>query len=608
MMRLGLACAVLAVSLAAMATTPAEAASNSDVQSFDIRIEAPKEVEQLLTRHLDLQRYRELTDLSDDELDRLQAVALKDAKQLLGTLGYFSPDIHILRQPSSTDDTTRVMHIQVDPGAPTVVSRVQIDFKGDIASNESTQRQRAEIQASWSIAEGQRFTQMAWDSAKQQVLRELTTTNYPTGHISEALADVDPDTHQAQLSITLDSGAVFRTGEMVIDGLQRYSTQLVHQLAGLTPGTPYRQTDLVTAQQRLTDSGYFDSAFVTLDTSDAPQAARILVKLRETQLQKIVLGVGASTDSGPRLSAEHTYHQVRGIGWRAVTKAQMDRNDRALGTELTSPPDADSWRWVTSGLVQRQLLGSTDVTSQQLRGGRKQLSERIDRNIYMQYDRAQTVDSNTIDPVLAQSLSANYAFAVRYYDTLPFPAAGWGWGAEVGGGATLGSQSKAYARLLTRWQGFMAVGAPDPQSKITQSSAGRLAMRASFGTVIAQEGTNLPSTQLFLAGGDNSVRGYGLHTIGVTLADGSTTAGQYMGTASLEWQRPIYIDARPSDWESTVFVDAGAVANALADLSPKVGVGVGARWKSPVGPLQIDLAYGVDVRRLRLHMNLGFTF
>jgi translocation and assembly module TamA len=133
-------------------------------------------------------------------------------------------------------------------------------------------------------------------------------------------------------------------------------------------------------------------------------------------------------------------------------------------------------------------------------------------------------------------------------------------------------------------------------------------MRASAGAILAKDSITLPSTQLFLAGGDNSVRGYGLHDIGVTLADGSVTAGRYLTTASIEWQRPIRINGNVSDWESTVFMDAGAVANQTSELSPKVGVGVGARWKSPVGPLQIDLAYGVDVKRFRLHMNLGFTF
>jgi translocation and assembly module TamA len=133
-------------------------------------------------------------------------------------------------------------------------------------------------------------------------------------------------------------------------------------------------------------------------------------------------------------------------------------------------------------------------------------------------------------------------------------------------------------------------------------------MRASVGAVLANEGVALPSTELFLAGGDNSVRGYALHGIGVTLADGSTTAGRYLATGSVEWQRPMRVRGNLTDWESTVFVDVGAVANQPSELRPKIGVGVGARWKSPVGPLQVDLAYGMDVQKFRLHMNLGFTF
>jgi translocation and assembly module TamA len=35
---------------------------------------------------------------------------------------------------------------------------------------------------------------------------------------------------------------------------------------------------------------------------------------------------------------------------------------------------------------------------------------------------------------------------------------------------------------------------------------------------------------------------------------------------------------------------------------------VGARWRSPVGPINVDLAYGHAVRKARLHFSLGFTF
>jgi translocation and assembly module TamA len=519
---------LLAVPWAAAEEAPATASAAAPAgAAFELNIQAPDDIKDLLTRHLELQRYRELTDLSDDELERLLRQAGEDARRLLGTLGYFSPIITLAHQPAPGG--AALVTLTVTPGEPTRIQQVTIQFTGDIADDALAAAQRQQIQASWSLPAGNRFTQNAWDGAKQQALRQLTTLRFPAGRISTSLADIDPDNAKAHLQLTLDSGSAYRLGELEVDGLQRYDRALVQRLARLNPGSPYSQADLVAAQQRLTDSGYFDSAFITLDTQADPTAATVQLRLREARLQKLVLGVGASTDSGPRLSAEHTHHKVPGIGWRAVSKLLLDRETRAIGSELTSPPDPSNWRWAVSGLLQNQQLGTLDVSSQQLRAGRKQSQERIDRNLYVQYDRAETVDTDTTQPVIAQSISANYAFAVRYYDSLPFPSAGWGWGAELGGGTTLGPERQAYTRLLTRWQGFLGLG----QSDGNRAGSSRLAMRASAGAVIAKDSASLPSTQLFLAGGDNSVRGYGLNDIGVTLANGSVTAGRYLSTGSV---------------------------------------------------------------------------
>lgn len=574
--------------------TPSGAAPSS--AAFDLSIEAPEEIKQLLQQHLELLRYRTLGDLSDGELDRLLSAAEQNTRELAATLGYFSPDIRIERLPPDRVASNRQVKLTVAPGAPARVIEVQVNFSGPIATDSAASVQRQQITDSWSLRQGMRFTQVQWDAAKQQALRQLTTQRYPAGHLGSTLADIDPNTQQARLHVTLESGPAYQLGALAIDGLQRYDAVWVSQLARLEPGTPYRQTELAAAQQRLADSGYFDSVFVSLDTSGDPLAAPVLIKLHEAQLQKLVLGIGASTDSGPRLSVEHTHHKVPGIGWRAVSKMRLDRDNQSIGTELTAAPDADNWRWAVSGLLQNQRLGTLDVTSQRLRAGRSQNGERIDRNLYLQYDRADSAGTDTTPPVIAQAVSANYAFTLRHFDHMLHPSAGWGWGAEIGGGTTLGNQHDPYARLLTRWQGFWPL------------SAGRIALRASAGAVLAKDAVNLPSTQLFLTGGDNSVRGYGLREIGVTLADGSITAGRYLALGSVEWQRPIRINDRATDWESTVFLDSGAVANQTADLHAKVGVGAGVRWNSPVGPLQIDLAYGVAVQRFRLHLNLGFTF
>jgi translocation and assembly module TamA len=57
-----------------------------------------------------------------------------------------------------------------------------------------------------------------------------------------------------------------------------------------------------------------------------------------------------------------------------------------------------------------------------------------------------------------------------------------------------------------------------------------------------------------------------------------------------------------------VFVDAGAVADDSRQLQAHIGYGIGARWRSPVGPVRMDLAYAQALHKLRLHLSVGFSF
>lgn len=148
----------------------------------------------------------------------------------------------------------------------------------------------------------------------------------------------------------------------------------------------------------------------------------------------------------------------------------------------------------------------------------------------------------------------------------------------------------------------------DVSTPSRRTQLGRLALRVEGGAVVARDSAPIPDTQLFITGGDNTVRGYGLRDIGVPRADGSIGPGRYKGVVSLEWQRPIFNADQRSNWENVLFIDGGAIANKAGDLKPVWGVGTGIRYNSPVGPLQLDLAYGLEVRRFRIHLNVGFTF
>ncbi|MES2582475.1 MAG: autotransporter assembly complex family protein [Pseudomonadota bacterium] len=606
MLLFGAPLAALAQQEAAPGVQPTGQPGSQAPAAFELQIDAPDAVRDLLSTHLEIIRYRELTDLSDTELTRLMQVAKEDSRSLLATAGYFVPDIEAHLE-SSTNNKRRTVRLSVTPGEPAVVGEVRLQFVGAIAQDLDARLQRERIQNDWSLRSGMRFTQDRWDAAKLQAVQQLSRERFATATIVTSLADIDPLTRSASLQVTLDSGPAYRLGALQITGLERYDTNLVTRLMRLPVGASYDQADLVAAQQRLASSGYFDSAYVSLDTQKDPGNAPVVVQLREGKLKKIVLGVGISTDSGPRMSVEHTNHKLPWLGWRAQSKLSLDDTTRSIGTELTAPPDADNWRWITSAQFQRQKSDGVDVSNQRLRGGRRQDSERMDRSYYLEYDRADTAASTDALPIVAQTLSVNYAMTLRRFDSMPFPSRGWGLGFEVGGGATLGAQQDPFTRVLGRGRYYFPLAGPDAGAA-AQLRAGRVVLRAEGGAVWAKDGVALPSTQLFMTGGDTTVRGYSYRELGVVGVDGSVDPGRYMVNGGVEWQRPLVLGGQVSAWESAVFVDAGAVADDPGRLTPKVGVGAGIRWKSPIGPLQIDLAYGVGANRLRLHMNVGFNF
>jgi len=585
----------LALSVVPTAHAQDAATPTPSPAAFALRIEAPPKVSAWLQQHLELLRYQDLADLDEAEFKRLLQSADAQARDLLATLGYFSPTLQWQNLPGTPGGPARQVTLNVTPGTPSVVAEVHIALQGDIASNPATQAQQQALQHQWPLPAGQHFTQAGWAQAKSAMLRRLTAENYPLARLIDSQAQVDADAHTVRLALTLDSGPRVVLGQVHVTGSERYGEAQAVRLARIPTGQAYRQADLLEAQQRLVASGFYDSVFVSLDTEGDTQAMPVKVELKEALRQKWVVGLGVRSDNGPRVSAEYTQHRVPGLDWRAVTKVAVDKTLQTLSLDLLGQPNEDLWRWTTSGKLEHQVFTGYEVTSQRLRAGRIQLAEKIDRTYYAQYDTSHTLGALADT---RESLSANYAWTWRRFDALPFPTQGWGFGLEVGSGVTLGSQHIPYAR----WLGKLLAMQP------LWGSGHKLSLRGEMGGVVTRDASGIPTTQLFLAGGDGSVRGYALSGIGVQTTPGIISAGRYLATGSAEWQIPIYHQSQRTDWEGAVFVDAGAVADSPSQMHAKVGAGFGARWRSPVGPLQLDLAQAQDTHKWRLHMSVGFKF
>ena len=624
---------------------PAAASVDADADSpapgaqpaFALEVRAPHEVADYLTRHLELQRFQSLPGLTANELSRLLAAADADARELLATLGYFSPTLAIaLGEAPASSTAAQAVTVAVEPGPQTQIRRVQIDFRGALAEAADTAgvaadarpaeadaarrpiagpansaasapaaNQAVQLRQEWSLPAGQPFTQAAWDAAKAQGLRALQSQRYPAAQIAHSRAEVDADTHLADLAVTYDPGPAYRFGPLRVQGSQRYDSDGARRLARLPAGAEYSQAQLLDAQQRLASSGYYDAVFLTLDTEASdPQAAAVLAQVREAPLQKWVFGLGLSTDSGVRWSTDHIHNRLPLLGWRAVSKLALDRKTKLIGSEWTDLPDDGGWRWFGGAQMQRETTGSYQVNSARLRAGRGQSTERFDRNYYLQYDYAHSQGLQA--PPSSTALSMNYSWTGRYFDHPSAPSSGHGLAWELGAGTTLRPQRDPFVRATVRWLGFVPLGKVALEGAAPRGS--RLALRAEGGLVLARDEIQVPVTQLFLTGGDTTVRGYAYREIGARTDNQQLFGGRYLAVVSAEWQRPIALRGNTTDWESTVFTDVGAVSDQPGALRPRVGVGAGLRWRSPVGPLQADLAYGVQAKRLRLHLRLGFTF
>lgn len=563
--------------------------------AFALDIQAPEPIASGLARHLELQRYKGLTDLDNTELQRLLSAADLQARELLATWGFFTPTLDWQTTAGPAEGPGWSIRLKVETGPQARIGEVRWTFTGHIQDSKEHREQREALQNQWPLRVGQPFAQEAWTESKSAALRQLTAEHYPLAQLVHSQALVDAEQHRVVLSLTLDSGPEVFLGPVHIVGSERYSEDQARRLARLPTGRSYRQNDLLEAQQRLVLSGFYDAVFVSLDTSGPASSMPVRIELRETPRQRWQLGLGVRSDTGPRLTLEHTQHRVPGLDWRAVTKLSVDRLLQSASLDLLAPPNDSLWRWTLSGKAEHQRFSDHDLDSQRVRGGRTQLGERIDRTYYLQYDTARY--SGSLDDV-RESVSAHYAWTWRRFDSLPFPTRGWGLGLELGTGVTLGSERVPYTRAYSKALLLLPLG----------HQGQRLSLRGELGAVTTRHADNIPSTQLFLAGGDLSVRGYAPGTIGVSNSTGTITAGRYLTVSSIEWLVPIRSRQQRSQWDALVFVDAGAVANATSELRTRIGAGFGARWRSPVGPLEIDLAQARDTKRWRLHMSVGFRF
>ena len=128
---------------------------------------------------------------------------------------------------------------------------------------------------------------------------------------------------------------------------------------------------------------------------------------------------------------------------------------------------------------------------------------------------------------------------------------------------------------------------------------------------------DLPASERFFAGGDSTIRGFPLDSVGaektITPA-GFPRGGNAVILLNAEVRFPVW-----GDFGGVVFVDGGNVFERATQLdlgNLRGSVGFGARYRSPIGPIRLDLGFKLDRRTTGLpeegltgiHFRIGHAF
>lgn len=548
-------------------------------------------------------QFRDLIDLSTRQvLATAQVNDNGDAWQLfrrlrpvirdaLGTRGYFSPTIQRLVDEQIPEDQAPELKIKVEPGPQSRIVSVDIQFDGEINKEEFTDR-RERLKTLWLLGVNQPFNQAEWSASKDTLLRDLLAKDFAAATLSESLANVDPEKNTVELSVVYDSGPVFTFGDLQIQGLQKYPSDLVSRYNTIRPGDRYEQERLLQLLADLQGTTYFSSVDVKIDADDRePKNVPIEVTVLESDSKRLGLGAGYSSNTGFRTEATYQFNNLFNKAYSLVTGVRVEQKRQSAYADVFLPP---SERGITDSVgvaFDHQEISNLEVDRSSI-GAIREYTKGINQyrlglNFQLEERSAQGINFGATQALVASSSVTRNAVDDRLNPTEGYIAFG-----QLAVASEQFASDQDFVRLYGRVQKFWS-----------PSRENVFSARFEAGTVVASARRDIPQDFLFRAGGTNSLRGFDFLDLGV-LDQGVLVGGRRVMIGSLEYTR--WFDGGPLG--AAVFTDVGDVSDNWSEFDPQPALGVGVRYKTPAGPIAFDVAKAADQKRPRIHFALGVAF
>jgi outer membrane protein insertion porin family len=421
----------------------------------------------------------------------------------------------------------------------------------------------------------------------------------------------NPDTATIDLAFSIREGPRAFVERIEISGNTRTEDRVIRREFRLAEGDPMNARQVRRSRDRLRSLGYFSDVQITNQPGSGPEQVNLITSVTERATGEFTLGGGYATDAGLLLDVGVRERNLLGMGLDARAGGVLAEKRSQLDLSVTDPQFLD--RNLAAGadafLINRDLRFVTGYRERRagfaLRTG-YEINDRlrqnwsyalIDRDIYDINGFASRFIQEQAGRTLLSQVSTTLTYDMR--DSRVEPRSGYvvrvggdyaGIGGDVNYFRTRGDAQ--YYIPFERWFG-------NPDFVLVLAAGGGVL------TPLGDEDDRI--VDRFFLGGEN-LRGFRLGGAGPQdTSTGDSLGGQVLWTTSAEMRFPLPV---PNELGllGRAFVDVGSLsgipnsyfdqtkfpgAKPVDEADPRVSVGVGFSWRSPIGLINIDFGQAV---------------
>ncbi len=513
---------------------------------------------------------------------RFQSRVQDSINEALNAVGYYNATFSFVFSKAE-----QTLTVNIDLGEPTRIAELDIELTGEAQTDKDfTQAiERSPLQV------GEVLNHSQYDSLKSQLRNMALKKGYFNAKYTASRLEVSPPRNQAFVRLHFDSGMRYHFGQTHIDGSQ-IELDRVHSLQPYKRGEPYLVSKVGKFNSNLSNTDWFSSIVVEPDLSDLgdDRELPINVSLAPQSRNQLETGIGYSTDVGVRGSLKWNKPWVNSRGHSFDSSFSLSKPEQTITAGYRIPLD--------------------DVLHQyyRIQYGMKKVDNRDTNSLEsnLQFERHWVKETGWHTTAYIRYLVENYEQGLQD-DTGQFVMPGLSFSRTRTRGSAMpywgDKQSVTFEYgdryALSETSVLRIIGSSSWIRSLNENHRGL--WRISGGVNLTEEFDKLPPSLRFFAGGDNSLRGYGYESISPRDSSGALTGAKYLLTNSLEYQYRL-----GGNWWAALFYDTGDAFNDEPIL--KDGVGMGIRWGSPVGPIALDFAWGLDADsgdEFQIHFSLG---